>query len=100
MSCAHCGEPLTGRRTRFCSRLCSRHAWEAIGKAQRAVALADERAAEVADARRRLGELHSRRAALARDAGDSLVGCELRSIRSQIKAVLARLRDGMTEPTS
>jgi hypothetical protein len=93
-SCQHCGKSLAGRRplVKFCSRLCSRHAWEAVGKAQRAVALADEQAAEVADARQRLVQLHRRREALAGDASDSRIGAELASIRSQIRAALARLQ--------
>jgi cell division protein FtsB len=94
--CEFCGQPLIGRRTRFCSRLCSRHAWEAIGKAQRAVALAEEQAAERADARRQLARLHARREALAGDASgasDSTIGAELASIASQARAAIARLRE-------
>jgi hypothetical protein len=90
--CEFCGQPLIGRRARFCSRLCSRHAWEAIGKAQRAVALADEQAAERADARRQLARLAVRAERLvlgARD--DSLVRCEASAIRSMIRAAEARL---------
>jgi hypothetical protein len=102
-SCQHCGKSLAGRRplVKFCSRLCSRHAWEAVGKAQRAVALADEQAAEVADARQRLVELALRLERLAPAArGDSPIRCELETIRSMIRCAQARLEQDAEEGTA
>jgi hypothetical protein len=99
-TCEHCDGPMTGRRARFCSARCRNGAYEARGARQREAALADERAAERADARRRLVDLHARRAVLALDADDALVGSELTSVASQILAAEARLLEQDAEDTA
>jgi hypothetical protein len=91
--CQHCGTPLGGRATKWCSPRCRNADYEARGARQREAVLGDERAAEVADARGRLAELHARREVLAGDADDSLVGSELTSVSSQIRAAEALLRE-------
>jgi hypothetical protein len=96
-TCAHCGAPLIGRhpQTMYCSEACKRleqlaRGFQPVVLPGETLAEAEERS-ELADARRQLARLHARRAVLASDASDSMIGAELTSIASQIRAAEARL---------
>jgi hypothetical protein len=103
-TCAHCGAPLIGRhpQAQYCSETCKR--LEQLARGFQPVVLpgetiADaEHRAELAEARRQIAKLAVRAERLvlgARD--DSLVRCELATIRSMIRAAEARLEQDAGE---
>jgi hypothetical protein len=103
-SCQHCGAPLIGRhpQAQYCSESCKRleqlaRGFQPVVLPGETVAEGEERA-ELAEARGQLAKLAVRLERLAPAArGDSMVRCELATIRSMIRCAQARLEQSAGE---